>query len=451
MQGLPSKLSWVETRTTPSTAGTASAPTGAQAGERASAGARAPTANSNNSSNESSDRSHDTAGARPPKKKADTSEEESTSKKGKTKPSSVQERMHERSREASEQRAEQRDHDTTVEGGDERPAKKMRGRPPTRVLPDPRSERHYPGCSGCEGRSYYHSAMCRAYQAGLDKREKENATETKSSLKKEREGSSSSSSQTRADDVLLEEPQTKRVRFADDVNTAGHILQIGNEEYAVPEEKPEGQDSLNDHYDEDDGELLNPEDVKRGIERETKLLKDLEVYETIKRDSVPKNKRIWTGRWCHRKKDDSVRSRWVIRQYRNQVDQHGFAGTPGTACIRILLAICSLEGLEAMTGDFSVAFMHTPIHTDEYVQPPPEIEPDPNVVWKLKKALNGLVSAASEFQRYLTYILVSKLGFIAARARPTLFRHERSRLRTAIHVDDPLTTGPSEAITKFHE
>ena len=92
---------------------------------------------------------------------------------------------------------------------------------------------------------------------------------------------------------------------------------------------------------------------------------------------------------------------------------HGFAGTPGMVCIRILLAICSLEGLSAVPGDFSVAFMHTPLDFDVFVQPPPEIEPNPNIAWKLKKALNGLVAAALAFQRYLTSILVDRLGFVA--------------------------------------
>ena len=40
------------------------------------------------------------------------------------------------------------------------------------------------------------------------------------------------------------------------------------------------------YYDEDDGEVLRTEDVCRGIERETTLMKDLDVYESWPRDRV---------------------------------------------------------------------------------------------------------------------------------------------------------------------
>ena len=44
-----------------------------------------------------------------------------------------------------------------------------------------------------------------------------------------------------------------------------------------------------------------------------------------------------------------------------------------------------------MPGDFSTAFMHTPLlESDEYwIEPPREVVPDTRIVWKLKKALNG--------------------------------------------------------------
>ena len=50
---------------------------------------------------------------------------------------------------------------------EEQPEKK-RGRPVTRVLPDPGSVEFTPGCGGCEGRHYQHSVYCRQRQAARE-------------------------------------------------------------------------------------------------------------------------------------------------------------------------------------------------------------------------------------------------------------------------------------------
>ena len=68
--------------------------------------------------------------------------------------------------------------------------------------------------------------------------------------------------------------------------------------------------------------------------------------------------------------------------------------------VRIVLAVALRLGLSLIPGDFSVAFMHTPLEEEVFIEPPREIEPDPNVIWRLKKALNGLVVASSGFQQF---------------------------------------------------
>ena len=72
------------------------------------------------------------------------------------------------------------------------------------------------------------------------------------------------------------------------------------------------------YWDEDDGEQLEPSQVKAGIEREVKQMRELDVAEVRRRDDVPEGVRIFSGRWCHRKKAGGVRSRYVVRQYRTE-------------------------------------------------------------------------------------------------------------------------------------
>ena len=89
----------------------------------------------------------------------------------------------------------------------------------------------------------------------------------------------------------------------------------------------------------------------------------------------------------------------------------------------LLLGVASLMRWTVMPGDFSTAFMHTPLlDSDEYwVEPPREVVPDKRYVWRLKKALNGLVAASKRFQQYL-FRLLRDLGFESCPLLPTLLR-----------------------------
>ena len=121
--------------------------------------------------------------------------------------------------------------------------------------------------------------------------------------------------------------------------------------------------------------------------------------------------------------------------------------------MRVLLAIALKEGYAIVTGEFSVAFMHTPIPDDELIviEPPKEIEPNPDVVWRLRRGLNGLVSASQRFQKYLFGILVVKPSFTQCVACPTLLWQKESNIRVSVHVDEPLAVGVYETVCTFCE
>ena len=108
--------------------------------------------------------------------------------------------------------------------------------------------------------------------------------------------------------------------------------------------------------------------------------------------------------------------------------------------------LCVILESSAVPGDFSVAFVSTPLHDAEFIEPPTEAESDRRYVWKLRKALNGLKKASQLFSNYLSDILVDKLGFVKCSLAPTAFYHGETDLRTAIHVDDPLTIGEVDTV-----
>ena len=156
-----------------------------------------------------------------------------------------------------------------------------------------------------------------------------------------------------------DESPNKKQRVEHTVNYVTSASDV--EVLATNEEKEFYIECDGTYWDEDDGEQLDPSQVKAGIEREVKQMHELDVAEERSRDEVPDGVRIWSGRWCHRKKAGGVRSRYVVRQYHTEWSEDAFCGTPGWGAIRLLLAVASLMRWKVMPGDFSTAFMHTPL------------------------------------------------------------------------------------------
>eukprot|EP00971_Amphidinium_carterae_P071253 1409100-Amphidinium_carterae.1 len=106
-----------------------------------------------------------------------------------------------------------------------------------------------------------------------------------------------------------------------------------------------------------------------------KFLEEQKLGETVDRRNVKST--IWTARWVHRVKGDGVRSRYGARQFKNAPEESEcdvYAATPRLETIRLLIAWALVNKYEIRTGDFSVAFMFTPVPEDVhiYVEAPPE-------------------------------------------------------------------------------
>ena len=202
------------------------------------------------------------------------------------------------------------------------------------------------------------------------------------------------------------EPPYKAVRSGD------IVMVIVGETLCVPEE-----DVPKAYYEEDDGQVLPTEQVHEGMQRELQLMRDLEVSERVLRSDVSPGKKIWSTKWCHRRKCTGVRSQFVVRQFRDTDWETAFSGVLGFVVVRILLFVSTILETSIVPGDL-VAFMSTPLHDAEYIEPPLEAESDKQYVWKSRKALNGL---------------------------------KKADLRTAIHVDDPLTVGEIDTVMRFYD
>ena len=83
------------------------------------------------------------------------------------------------------------------------------------------------------------------------------------------------------------------------------------------------------------------------------------------------------------------------------------------------MILSAIYSLFAATAAFIVAFMHTPMTEEVFVEPPEEANLLKDKVWRLRRALNGLRCAAAAFQAYLESLL-EDAGFRRAwRLRPS--------------------------------
>ena len=128
---------------------------------------------------------------------------------------------------------------------------------------------------------------------------------------------------------------------------------------------------------------MDPEQVRAGVERELAFMDELRVGEPC---DVHARERCGQ----RERRGDSVRSRFVVRQFREGADPSVHAGVQGSAAARILLTLSAIHSLFAATADFSVAFMHSPMTEEVFVEPPPEANLSRGTVWRLRRALCGL-------------------------------------------------------------
>ena len=101
------------------------------------------------------------------------------------------------------------------------------------------------------------------------------------------------------------------------------------------------------------------------------------------------------------------------------------------------MILSAIYSLFAATADFSVAFMHTPMTEEVFVEPPEEANLPKDKVWRFRRALNGLRCAAAAFRAYLGSPL-EDVGFRRGMAAPSIYDREDDGVKMSVHVDDPL-------------
>ena len=137
---------------------------------------------------------------------------------------------------------------------------------------------------------------------------------------------------------------------------------------------------------------------------------------------------------------------WQRQQVQRESNEI-YASTPIFCVLRALLTLSCNNGWVVRTGDISTAFLHASAATqDLYMYPPREFyNPTDCVVWKLNKAIYGLRSGPSAWQKHLAEVL-QQLGLIHNAAEPNIYMTATRDCYILVYVDGLLLLGQQQTV-----
>nr|GEZ60162.1 retrovirus-related Pol polyprotein from transposon TNT 1-94 [Tanacetum cinerariifolium] len=164
------------------------------------------------------------------------------------------------------------------------------------------------------------------------------------------------------------------------------------------------------------------------MQEELNEFERLEVWELVPR---PDKVMVITLKWIYKVKLDELRgilknkARLVARGYRQEEGinfEESFAPVARLEAIRIFLAYAAHKNMVVYHMDVKTTFLNGNLRENVYVnQPDGFVDPDnPNHMYKLKKALNGLKQAPRAWYDMLSSFLLSH-DFSKGSVDPTLF------------------------------
>ena len=224
-----------------------------------------------------------------------------------------------------------------------------------------------------------------------------------------------------------------------------------------PQEVRAEQRLLEPHIYNNEG--FDTEKLKQGMQKEMESMRTQGVYEEVDVTKLTPQQRqeldldnIIESRWVYRSKGDEVRARIVAKGYTEHIEDQDdvYASTPLFAVLRILLALSMARGWIVQVGDISTAFLHALAATAGLVlRPPKEYYTNPNILWRLHKAMYGLRSSPKAWQEHLAKVLTD-LGLKRLQSEPNVYTN--GKVYIMVYVDDLLFTGePDEVARIFKE
>ncbi|MBW0493438.1 hypothetical protein O181_033153 [Austropuccinia psidii MF-1] len=183
---------------------------------------------------------------------------------------------------------------------------------------------------------------------------------------------------------------------------------------------------------------------KDAINRELTSFDEMDVWMPVvkTRDmKVIKTKFVFDLKRRGQPKQLTYKARLVTRGFcqRHGIDcEHTYAPTASLTSLRLLLALGLKNNWKIASFDVSVAYLHSPLEENIYVEAPVEFRPEWLVkVMKLKKEMYGLKQAGHCWWFYFRLVM-EKIGFCAEELDQCVYKCTRNNtiLFVWMHVDD---------------
>lgn len=222
-------------------------------------------------------------------------------------------------------------------------------------------------------------------------------------------------------------------------------------------------------WDDVTGQELDPKEVRKARAKEMAYVSEKQVWKVIPREEAARNGwKVIQTRWIDINKGDrdnpNYRSRLVAKEFNDGTQHDGlFAATPPLEALRLLISETATisEGAKGeekvvMINDVARAFFEAPVRRTVCVELPAEAKgprgsalgSEVDAVGLLQMSLYGTRDAAANFQEEVRKTMVS-MGFAQSRYSPSVYWHKLRRLKTLVHGDDFITSGPRQEALWF--
>ena len=207
------------------------------------------------------------------------------------------------------------------------------------------------------------------------------------------------------------------------------------------------EQGLTQAFDDQSGERLLPDMVRKARKEEMDYFRSMNVYEKVPTAEcvAATGRKPIAVRWVDINKGDTAqpnyRSRLVAKEFKgNDERPEWFAATPPSECLKLMLH--RLASDKKNYADVSRAYFYAPAVRPVYVQLPDEDRTpgDSQMCGKLRVSMYGTRDAAMNWATEYGSTL-KKAGFVQGRTSPCLFFNRHKNVAIMVHGDDFVAVG----------